>query len=133
MSKFDQFVRLSEDSVEAPSTSVMPSSPAQTSNPPTNTEFASLHDLLKYKNGMDVGDPTNAILGVPLQHILTELVNLYVQSRAVELRFKEAAKNPVYRDKPELKPVFKRVDQSVKSIQSLIKTITVELDNLSLD
>lgn len=134
MSKLDKVLNIiSEDSVEAPSTSVIPSYPSQNANPPTNSEFTSLTDLLKYKNGMDIGEPKNKILGVPLQNILTELANFYVQSQELRLRFKDAAENPVYRDNAKLKPVFERIGQSIKTIEAEIKNIASDLDNLTLE
>lgn len=134
MSKLDKVLAIiSEDSVEAPSTSVIQSSPMQNSSPPTNTEFTTLYDLLKYRDGMDIGTTQKKVLGVPLQNIVEELVNLYTQSQAVRLRFKDAAQNPVYRDKPELQPVFDRVGQCIKTIETQIQEIAKDLDNLSLD
>ena len=134
MSKLDQILRIvSEDSVEAPSTSIIPSYPAQNANPPTNSEFTSLTDLIKYKNGMDVGETRNKVLGVPLQNILDELATFYVKGQDLRLRFKYAQTNPVYRDKEELKCVFDRIGQSLKTIETEIKNITCDLDNLALE
>ncbi len=134
MSKLDEVLRiLEEDSVDAPSTSVIQSSPSLASNPPTNSEFTTLQDLMKYKTGMDVGETKNKILGVPLQNILDQLIDFYVKSNDLKLRFKDAKKNPVYRDKVELNPVFDRLNQNIKTIQTQIAAITRELDNLNLE
>lgn len=134
MNKFDQVLKIvSEDSVEAPSTSVIPSYPAQNANPPTNSEFTSLTDLLRYKNGMDVGETKNKVLGIPLQNILDELANFYLKGQDLRLRFLDAKNNPIYRDKAELKPVFERIGQSLKTIETEIKNIASDLDNLTLE
>lgn len=134
MNKLDAVLKIiQEDSVDAPSTSIVPSSPATLSNPPTNSEFTTLTDLLRYKAGMDVGETKNKILGVPLQNILEQLADFYVQNQELRLRFKDAARNPVYRDKANLKPVFVRMEQCIKTIETQIKEIAKDLDNLSLD
>jgi hypothetical protein len=135
MRKLDSFLSIiSEDSVDAPSSSIAPGG-FTSGQPPTNQEFTTLSDLIKYKNGnvADIGSTHNKILGAPLQHILDELVISYVHIENISSRFKEAQENPVYAEKPNTKPVFVRVDRHIEAIKSQIKQIAQDLDKLSLD
>jgi hypothetical protein len=132
-SKFEDLLALiKEDSVDAPSTSVLPGNEMQFSSPPTNSEFTSLSDLLRYKTGMDIGSTSKKILGVPLQTILEQLADLYIKSQDAKKLFKQASENPVYSGRPELNPVFKNLDNHIVTIQTQIKLITQELDALAI-
>ncbi len=134
MNKFDYILGLiQEDSVDSPANSVVPGSELPVSIPKTNSEFTTVSDLLKYNKGMDTGDTTNKVLGVPLQLIMDELVLLYVKTLDVRNKFKEAAQNPVYRDREAAKKPLELSDRLINSILANIKAIAKQLDNLTLD
>jgi hypothetical protein len=124
-SKLDNILSvISEDSVDAPSSSISPGG-YSAGQPPANQEFTSLADLIKYKNGAipDIGSTSAKVLGVPLQHILDELTIAYIHVEGIKARFKEAAENPV----------FSRTQNHIDAIKAQIKQIAQDLDKLSLD
>lgn len=135
MDKFDQMLSLvREDSVDAPSTSVMPGTGSQFSSPPTNSEFTTLADLLNHKSGMDIGSTEKVTLGAPIQNILDRMAEAFLKIQDIRILFKNASKSPIYRDRlPEFEETFTTIDGLLKASQSNLKLVSKELDNLSLD
>lgn len=135
MGKLDKMLDIiSEDSVDAPSTSVMPGSNASTGSPLANAEFTTLADILNHKTGMDIGSTNKVCLGAPLQNILSQMAETYLKIQDIRNLFKNATQSPVYRERgEEYLKIFDTIDGLLKASQSNIKLVSKDLDKLSLD